>query len=325
MAGRKEASSEGESPSSQKKTTAIQPADSSGDVKAEPFREGAATKMPPVKRQPKIRKWKKPKDMPKRPLSAYNLFFAHERQEMIRLGSLQSPGSDSEIVGAPNIRKMGFAGLARTIGTKWKALIPASRIQYETQAKTEQGRYKMEMLEWKKTQEEKKLKDQHLQAEYAATTGAGSANSMCAGTNQPQSLPFANMEPANSDSQSWPTMPQTRANLGDTLDPAFAMPMMNFPPQGSQAMMPLQNQFSNSLPMEAVLSPLDNQNGAILPLPAPRRNVMSSDSANVASRGRINQLASQLDDESLNFLSSLNNSNPVRDTMECALRRKECS
>ena len=207
-------------------------------------------KLVDTKKQSKKRKWKKPKDMPKRPLSAYNLFFAHERKEMIKKGSLQKPSSEGDLVdgsAAPRKRKMGFAGLARSVAAKWKELAPDLRAPYEEQAAKEQARYKKEMEEWKRTQEERKTLDQQVQ--YAATTGiqpssaaalahfqgitglssalhpmmsirdlAGARNSLSG-----NSAVSASSSSSAAGTTMWPAMPQTIANLGSIYDDSMEL------------------------------------------------------------------------------------------------------
>jgi hypothetical protein len=322
MTGRKKALGEQPPSSSLKEQNEIQAVHSLDAKKDRKVRVGAGTKTPPVKKQSTRRKWKKPKDMPPRPLSAYNLFFAHS--------------------------------VARAIATKWKSLKPASRSRYEKLAEKEEGRrYKVKLSEWKKKiQEERQLKDQHFQAECAATIGSRSMwsssdsssnihhhiavpkNSMTrAGMNPPppKSLQFVNMESAkNSEAQSSLAMPQTIESLEDiyeasigqtTLDLDFATPLINFfgQEEDSQVMMTVKSRFSNCLPMDTAPSPSHNQDFAVFP---PRRNVRSPHYfANVASRSGINILASKLDEESFKFLLSLNTSNADRGTSR-VLRRK---
>mmetsp|Transcript_6120 Transcript_6120/g.9394 ORF Transcript_6120/g.9394 Transcript_6120/m.9394 type:complete len:331 (-) Transcript_6120:62-1054(-) len=76
----------------------------------------------------------KPKDMPRRPLSAYNIFFKDERFRMI---------NDKQ--NNPNEKKLGFEMLAKTIGKKWREL-PASALKiYKDKADEDTNRYKYEM------------------------------------------------------------------------------------------------------------------------------------------------------------------------------------
>jgi len=72
---------------------------------------------------------------PKRPLSAYNLFFKHQRQLII-----SSHG------------RMGFQDLARNVASKWKDVDPKLRNFFQSISSKDKIRYKEEMGEWKKMQ-----------------------------------------------------------------------------------------------------------------------------------------------------------------------------
>ena len=110
----------------------------------------------------KKRTWKKPKDKPKRPLSAYNLFFQQERTRIIAA----IPDSESTAIddGIPEeIKrkkhrkthgKIGFADLARSIADKWKCIDPTDRVIFEEKAETEKQRYKLELDVWTKTKKD---------------------------------------------------------------------------------------------------------------------------------------------------------------------------
>jgi hypothetical protein len=113
----------------------------------------------------KRRTWKKPEDKPKRPLSAYNLFFQLERERLVT-------GDDQKNVLLEDISaicdqhkqkkakrkhrkthgKIGFADLARTIAGKWRNLKPPVKAMYEGCAATEKVRYQKEVAEWVKIQ-----------------------------------------------------------------------------------------------------------------------------------------------------------------------------
>lgn len=73
------------------------------------------TMSPPSPRSKKHSKqlrwtWRKPPDKPKRPLSAYNLFFADVRRKLLE----QRRGN-----GAPT-HGIGFSNLAKTVAKQWK-------------------------------------------------------------------------------------------------------------------------------------------------------------------------------------------------------------
>ena len=97
----------------------------------------------PAAKVSKKKKWKKPKDKPKRPLSAYNIFFRQERGNLLYTDPLDSRKRV----------KIGFSALAKNIAAKWKQLEPEYRRIYEVQAEIEQLRYKSEVDEWKRNQE----------------------------------------------------------------------------------------------------------------------------------------------------------------------------
>ena len=72
-------------------------------------------------------------DRPKRPMSAYNLFFKDERRKMV-------DGDKVE----------GFSNMARTIGAKWKVLDPEVREYYEELGRQALVAHKKRMSEWKR-------------------------------------------------------------------------------------------------------------------------------------------------------------------------------
>lgn len=117
--------------------------------------------------------WKKSRDKPKRPLSAYNIFFKHTRTRIIT--GLPEDGSTPEettrsaieaiIANSTKPRmprnnrkthgRIGFGDLARKIASQWKALDPNQRAIYEHYASIDMKRYRSEVSMWK----EKKEKD----------------------------------------------------------------------------------------------------------------------------------------------------------------------
>jgi hypothetical protein len=97
---------------------------------------------------------KKPKDMPRRPLSGYNIFFKEERARMLAESSgKRGPG---ETEGEGEIKdsnepppakgvKIGFEAMAKTVGKRWKALPEEELARYKSMAKLDMERYRREM------------------------------------------------------------------------------------------------------------------------------------------------------------------------------------
>ena len=108
--------------------------------------EGKSGSLKPSAVKATKKKWKKPKDKPKRPLSAYNIFFRHEHENLLY---------GTATVGEIKPVRIGFSELAKNIAAKWKRLDPAdSRRIYEIQADFEQHRYdKAEVEEWRRIQD----------------------------------------------------------------------------------------------------------------------------------------------------------------------------
>lgn len=105
------------------------------------------------RRKKRKKKWTKPEGKPKRPLSAYNIFFAQER--ILMLGK-DVPTAEQEAlkkkVHCKTHGKISFAVMARTIGAKWKALGANDRKIYEDRAREEKARYLRELTVWKEAQ-----------------------------------------------------------------------------------------------------------------------------------------------------------------------------
>jgi hypothetical protein len=118
------------------------------------------------KKRKRAARSKKPKDMPKRPLSAYNIFFKDERRRILK--AIPTPGgsntnddessSDEEgpsatsAFSATSTRlphgKIGFRSLAKTIAKRWKELPSTEVERYKMLASRESERYKLEMKEY---------------------------------------------------------------------------------------------------------------------------------------------------------------------------------
>jgi len=103
---------------------------------------------------------KKPKDRPKRPLSAYNIFFKEERQRILSKipdSDVKEEG-DGKTAGAKNKQslkrkksphgKIGFENLAKVIGQRWQDLKPDEVQYYKEKAEADMDRYKEQMEEY---------------------------------------------------------------------------------------------------------------------------------------------------------------------------------
>jgi len=115
--------------------------------------------------QPKRAKRKRPKNKPKRPLSAYNYFFKEERARILRIALKQ--GSDDENVPSSNDYvddetiaklqtedgKISFEEMGRLVGVRWKNISPDRLEMYKGFAAEDATRYKTEMANYT-TQEE---------------------------------------------------------------------------------------------------------------------------------------------------------------------------
>ena len=71
----------------------------------------------------------KKSDKPKRPLSAYNLFFHHERKHLLDRLPVRPQGKPRRSHG-----KMGFVQMVRLMGKKWKALGSETKSVFEAMA-----------------------------------------------------------------------------------------------------------------------------------------------------------------------------------------------
>lgn len=117
----------------------------------------------------KKRSWKKPKDKPMRPLSAYNMFFQNQRERIVA-GKTGDPTPEeihqsvmkmlTSKTRGPKRRQdrishgqISFGDLARTIAAKWKAIDPKLKAIYNHYAAQEKIRYKKEVVVWKEKKE----------------------------------------------------------------------------------------------------------------------------------------------------------------------------
>jgi len=128
-------------------------------------------KLTPVK-VPKRKKWKKPKDKPKRPLSAYNLFFQYERERLLHgddelspvVAEAKSSHREATATDRKSDGRIGFAALAKEVASKWRVLEPGQKQRFEKEAEKEKERYRVEIEEWKKNQARREQEAQEWSA-----------------------------------------------------------------------------------------------------------------------------------------------------------------
>lgn len=110
----------------------------------------------------KKKKTKKPKDMPRRPLSAYNIFFREERARILaRKGSdRKDPGVNKESL---------FSSLGKEVAKRWKDLNEQELVKYNEMAEKEMARYRTEMDEYQNVLARKNRLEHRFGANVAAS------------------------------------------------------------------------------------------------------------------------------------------------------------
>lgn len=160
------------------------------------------TKSAPIKRSSGKGKSKEPSDKPKRPLSAYNLFFRHARAEILKEAA-QPTYKPRRSHG-----KIGFAALARSVAEKWKSLEKDEKKIFEGKAVEEKERYERELEVWNQKRVEKinsfyQQEQQNKMAEVTSTPMLPFASTFFAPLETTSSMP------------SMPSMPIRNVSFSD--------------------------------------------------------------------------------------------------------------
>mmetsp|Transcript_20821 Transcript_20821/g.29693 ORF Transcript_20821/g.29693 Transcript_20821/m.29693 type:complete len:314 (-) Transcript_20821:213-1154(-) len=109
---------------------------------------------------------KKPKDKPKRPLSAYNIFLKAEREKIVKF--IKGEGPDEKDPDQPaadlqllmtNEGRISFEQMGKLIGKRWKTLSPESHKKYSDMALIDAERYKTAMADYKAKNDERARKE----------------------------------------------------------------------------------------------------------------------------------------------------------------------
>jgi len=118
---------------------------------------------------------RKPKDKPKRPLSAYNYFFKSERQRILSIlqrGPEELPpddlASNQDVTRLRTAsKKVSFEEMGKLIGKRWKEMTAEEMVNYKTLAAGDAERYKKELKVWNAKKEEEKKQAAAAAALYA--------------------------------------------------------------------------------------------------------------------------------------------------------------
>jgi hypothetical protein len=100
-------------------------------------------------RRPKKRRKQKPKDFPKRPLSAYNIFFKEARERLVA-EKREKEGKDT---------RSNFQALAKDVASLWKTLSSVGHERVERLAKQDLKRYREEVKLYEETMVKKSRKE----------------------------------------------------------------------------------------------------------------------------------------------------------------------
>eukprot|EP00934_Nitzschia_sp_Nitz4_P007073 Nitzschia sp. Nitz4//scaffold164_size50480//47139//48356//NITZ4_007010-RA/size50480-snap-gene-0.55-mRNA-1//1//CDS//3329538098//7063//frame0 len=104
-------------------------------------------------KQPRIRRKVRALDYPKRPLSAYNLFFKSEQPVILAEYKREHDG------------EVDFPSIVKLVARRWRQLGDEDRLKYEEMAEKNSDEYRQELWEYQKGKKKEKLEAKKRKAE----------------------------------------------------------------------------------------------------------------------------------------------------------------
>jgi len=120
----------------------------------------------------KTKQVKRPKNgRPKRALTAYNLFFKDQREQILADLRQQGDPDNARHESSTDRVSIGFEEMGKRIAVKWKKLDSSMRRSYETRAKAEKQKYNAELADYmQNARNEREAKLASLQASVSEET-----------------------------------------------------------------------------------------------------------------------------------------------------------
>eukprot|EP00934_Nitzschia_sp_Nitz4_P001231 Nitzschia sp. Nitz4//scaffold12_size214221//182785//184002//NITZ4_001529-RA/size214221-processed-gene-0.371-mRNA-1//-1//CDS//3329535107//1231//frame0 len=117
-----------------------------------------------MSKHPRVRRKVRPRDYPKRPLSAYNIFFKSERPSVLAEYGETKKRLDNG--------KVDLHEVVKEVGRRWKFLDEEERSKYEDEAEQDTERYRDELRAYQKEKTRERLKEKKRLAALKAAEQA---------------------------------------------------------------------------------------------------------------------------------------------------------